>query len=148
MQSVEGVYRSIPVTIARSDFDETEWWDGVTATHELVEELSSLLPQLPSWQADIISWGEEDGDRIDIVSEQGALKEVFIRFDVRRMSWLFIIEILRIARTRGLGLLTEDGHLLRPTPVEFSSAVRRSTAARFVSDPEGFLEQLKKGEVE
>lgn len=143
LRAVQEQFVTIPLTITREQFDAIAWWDGAGDTQGVVSDLSKLLPSIPSWSPSIASWGESDGDRIDISCFDGSLDGILVRFDARVMTAGFISPVTQIARARSLLFLTEDQHVLRPSYPELVAALRRSTSFEYVTDPVGFLTRLR-----
>jgi len=144
--SVERRFQAVPVTIAREQYDRTDWWDGFDLQREIEEDFSELLPRGRSWDSERNTWGQEDGDRFDVLREGHRMAEVYGRLDVRRLSLPFLSRVLEVVRQRELLIVTEDRHLLRPSIKELLAAIHRSRSFAFVTDPEGFLSQLAKSE--
>ncbi len=79
-----------PVTISAADYDQMAWWRGFDGIDALRRDISALLPRRRSWSANIATWGDEDGDRIDLSHEGREAVEVFGRIDVRHLSLQFV----------------------------------------------------------
>ena len=140
--SVERHFRAVPLTLPAEEYDRVDWWDGVDLLHDIEEDLSRLLPPGHSWDSEQKTWGEEDGDRFDLLPTGPRISELFGRLDVRALSLPHLSRVIEMARRRDLLVVTEDRHILRPSMKEFLSAVRRSRSFAFVRDPDGFLDQL------
>jgi hypothetical protein len=140
--SVQRQFRAVPVTIPGEDYDRIDWWDGFDLLHDIEADLSRLLPRGRSWDSERETWGEEEGDRFDVLRDSHRIAEVYGRLDVRRLSLPFLNRVVEIARRRNLLIVTEDRHVLRPSVKELLAAIHRSRSFAFVSDPEGFLNQL------
>jgi len=141
----EGVvrrYRTIPVVISQSDFDQEQWWDGSPPPNEFESEISQLLPPLPSWSSDLKQWGFDDGNRIDICRNKGMFSSIYVRVDVRDVSLVFIATLMDMARRNGCLLRTQEGRVIPPSFAIVLSAIRGSKAFRFVQDPQAFLDAL------
>jgi hypothetical protein len=136
-------YGSIPIAIPSADIDASDWWQGTSPPADLAERLSSFLPQASTWSRNIQSWGQEDGDRIDVVWANEGVAEIFLRVDVRRISYALLDKVSRLARANRW-VLWVDGHVLRPSPGQVLRAIHRSDAFRFVQDPETFLLALER----
>jgi hypothetical protein len=129
---------SLPIAIARADINAGDWWKGTKLPADFAERLSSVLPQGSSWSSSLQTWGQEDGDRVDLVWEDDELADIFLRVDVRRVSYDRLDKVLRLARAYRWVLWT-GGQILRPSLGQLLRAIQRSDAFRFVQDPEGFL---------
>lgn len=140
--SIERRFRAMPVTIPHEEYDRGEWWTGFDRLQEIEEDLSRLLPPTRSWDSERNTWGEEDGDRFDLLRDRVAITEVYGRLDVRKLSLPFLNRVVEIARRYDLLIVSEDRHVLRPSVKELLVAIHRSRSFAYVTDPEGFLNQL------
>lgn len=140
--SVDRRFRVMPVTLPVAEYDRVDWWEGLDLLRDIEADLSQLLARGRSWDSQRETWGEEAGDRFDVLLDGPRIAEVYGRIDVRQLSLPFLNRLLEIARRRGLLFVTEDRHILRPSMRELLSAIHRSRSFAFVSDPEGFLNKL------
>ena len=124
------------------EVDSEEWWRG-TDKSALRIDLSELLSSAPSWHDDIERWGTEDGDRIELMSDGLLIVDVFIRIDVREISYKFLVQLLEFFRRNSLLLIAEGGAILEPRISDLIAAIRWSTSFRFVSNPTEFLQRLE-----
>lgn len=76
-------YQAIPLVISKSDFDKQDWWKDSPTPPDLESEISKFLPTLNSWSEKLKQWGFDDGDRVDIWWDDGAISDVYVRIDVR-----------------------------------------------------------------
>lgn len=139
---ISDLYRGIPLAIPRADFDSRKWWPGTAAPTNLGAELNKLLPPLTSWNSSLEQWGDEDGNRIDVLWDNRSIVDIFIRID--SISHVFLVGLLEVTRTHDWLLRTQDGRVLRPFMSKLLSAIPRSDAFRFVEDPRAFFEALEK----
>jgi len=105
------------------------------------ERFAAVLAVGRSWSAEIEQWGTEESDRIDVMRDLAAPPEVFCRFDLR--EWKPELYRRFIECLRGIGGHLESAEAGDTVALElgaFESALRSSSAARFVADPRGFLE--------
>jgi hypothetical protein len=144
-ETIRRRYGSRPVAISSADIDAGGWWKGIRVPADLAERLLSILPQGSSWSSSIQTWGQEDGDRIDLVWDNDELADIFLRVDVRRISYELLDKVLRLAQANRW-VLWIDGHVLRPSLGQLLRAIQRSDAFRFVQDPKDFLLALDRVE--
>jgi hypothetical protein len=144
--NVERRFRVMPVTLPVEEYDRVDWWEGFDLLREIEDELSRLLPRGGSWDSERETWGEEDGDRFDVLRDGHRIVDVYGRLDIRKLSLPFVNRLIEVARRHDLLVVTEDRHVLRPSLKELLAAIHRSRSFAFVADPEGFLKQLAKAE--
>lgn len=130
--------------ISRADLDSQEWWKDVAAPTNLRTDLATLLPPLKSWNSNLEQWGHEDGNRIDVMWDNGAITDIFIRVDVRNLSHVFLVNLLELVRKNDWLLRSQDERVFRPSLTKLLTAIHKSHAFRFVEDPRAFLEELEK----
>ena len=131
-----------PVSISRELLDETRWWDGKVDPELLDADLASFLRKSKSWHPEIAVWGEEDGNRIDVIYENNNVVEIFVRIDLRQLDRGFVIALVRLAKKYDCVFVTSTMRVLEPTLNNLIKAMEESDAHRFVDDPKGFLESL------
>ena len=122
-----------------SDLDGTPWW----ATHGLPtgyqKRLSAVASAGQSWSADLQTWGSQDGNRVDVWSEDGRVSAVMARVDVRRLDSRFGAALLHFVRTAQAVLVRSDGLVVEPQIATYTTALRSSEAWKFASDPAAFF---------
>ena len=106
------------------------------------ERLSSVLPIGHSWSDSIELWGDSDSDRIDVSRAPGTAPEIFCRFDLREWKPELYGRFIECVRSIGGHLTTAEGEDVGLELGALESALRSSSAARFVADPETFLRAL------
>jgi hypothetical protein len=143
--AVKRICGEVPPTISQELFDSAEWWEGTVIQESAKQALSGLLSQTNSWSLDIQTWGEEDGNRVDLVFDNERLQDFFVRIDVRDSSHAFILGLLRMAKDLGLLMVTQDRIIIRPDFTGLMEAIRGSGCFRFVSNPEQFMRSIKEG---
>ena len=110
---------------------------------DLLRVIDGMLVRRKSWSENLVLWGEENGNRIDIFLEEGKIANVNARIDLRQPSVAFLELLLKIARYCGAHFRTEDELDIPAEKERILEAIRHSEAFRFVSDPQRFFEELK-----
>ena len=127
-----------PLRIPRELLDETKWWDGKVAPDRLDADLASFLRKTKSWHPQLAVWGEEDGNRIDVLYENNDVFEIFVRIDLRQRDRGFVIALVRLATKHEGVFVTSTMRVLEPTVNNLIKAMKESDAYRFVNDPKAF----------
>ena len=102
------------------------------------ELVGSFLPSARSWRRDLEVWGSDEGDRIDIPTDDSS--EVFARFDLREWKPTLYDQFLAFVRAVGGRLQADNGDEVPLTSEAFQRTLSQSDAARFVRDPRGYLD--------
>jgi hypothetical protein len=116
---------------------DTHWWSTATLPAGYVHQLAAIAPLAPPppRPAELQTWGNEDGNRIDVWSENGKATRMIARIDVRHLDAKFGALLLQFARSAGAVLVRQDGLVVEPLVGAFGAALRTSEAWRYASDP-------------
>ena len=109
------------------------------------ERLDAVASRFVSWNSNILAWGAQDSNCVEIYHESGQPTDGLLRIDLRDPDSVFIEVILRFLQASGFGLEDEQGRRVEPVPSEFALALGGSRAFRFVEDPELYLRRLQLG---
>ena len=124
-----------------SDLDATPWWAAHALPPDYQRRLGAVASVGPSSSADVQTWGSEDGNRIDVWSDDSRVSAIMARVDVRRLDSKFGAALLQFVRTADAVLVRSDGLVVEPTIAAYAGALRNSAAWKFANDPAA---QLKK----
>ena len=112
--------------------------------HERDAVLSQLISELPlAWssEAGMRAYGAVDGNRIDVIGEQGlVIDEIRVRFDIRSIDQEFLSRVIAYARAMGSVCLTEELEIVEPDRESLIREFENSTARRFLVDPTAYLD--------
>jgi len=134
----------IPETVSNEEYLANRWWLSENSTSESLIRLDSFLPRRPSWDNGIVAWGDEDGNRVDLVLSQGIIEEVYVRFDVKDLGGSFLPRVVDLAKSMDLIFLgLESRRLIEPNRPDLIYEIRGSRAFKFVEDPIRFFRGLK-----
>jgi hypothetical protein len=125
--------------VALSQLLDTDWWsaEGLPSSYE--RQLTAIAPAGTSRTADLHTWGEEDGNRIDLWWDNGKPARMTARVDVRRLNATFGAKLLQFARVADAVLVRRDGLVIEPSVGAFGAALRTSEAWKYASDPAAHL---------
>jgi hypothetical protein len=118
-----------------SDLAATAWWASDTLPSDYQRRLAAVASVGPSPSAALQTWGSEDGNRIDVLSEGGRVSAIMARVDVRRLDSKFGAALLQFVRAVGAVLVRSDGLVVEPTIAAYAASLRNSDAWRFSNDP-------------
>jgi len=139
---IAGLKEDLPLAISEDDYLEGHTWRAHDHLADLPITLSELLPPRDTWSDDLKSWGEEDGDRVDLYHSGGEPDEWYVRFDMRSPNHVFIAKIVElIARYDGV-IVTSAKYVVPPSYIKLLSHMQRSDSFRCVEDPEKFFAEL------
>jgi hypothetical protein len=110
-------------------------WSAALLPADYRGKLAAVAPPASSSNADVQSWGPEEGNRIEVSFVDGRATKVIARVDVRRLDSKFGAMLLQFARTADAVLVRSDGLVVEPLVGAFAAALRNSAAWRFANDP-------------
>jgi len=111
-------------------------------------QLDSMLPRSKSWSGELELWGQEDGNCVHVHLERGQPTDGVLRVDLRSVDSDFIRHILDFLSSMKFGLEDTAGNWVDPNLGEFTLALKRSSAYRFVENPDQFFRRLIAGGLE
>jgi hypothetical protein len=131
-------------------FDETDWWANTQPPEDLAEQLTAVLPEIQSWDSTSRVWGHEDLDTVAIGYKSGeagvgVVDEFWARLDLREPRPDVLDAFVAICRACDGWWIAGAANrrvLVDPNRDSVLMAIRGSTAARFVVDPQGVLRSL------
>ena len=118
---------------------DTAWWSTERFPAAYAQQLAAIASPGASWTAERQTWGAEDGNRVDVWSENGKPTRVTARVDVRRLDSRFGAMLLQFARAAGAVLVRRDGLIVEPLVGAFGAALRSSEAWRYANDPAAYF---------
>jgi len=125
--------------VSLSQVLDSDWWSVERLPSSYERHLTAIAPSGKSWTADRHTWGEEDGNRIDLWWDNGKPARMTARVDVRRLDATFGAKLLQFARIADAVLVRRDGLVIEPSVGAFGAALRTSDAWRYASDPAAYL---------
>ena len=126
-------------TLGSSDLRATPWWATDALRPDYQRQLSAIASIGTSSTAEAQTWGSEDGNRIDVLSDDGRVSAIMARVDVRRLDSKFGAALLQFVRTAGAVLVRSDGLVVEPTIAAYAAALRNSDAWKLSNDPAASL---------
>jgi hypothetical protein len=136
-----------PIGWLSKDERDQPWWLDRQPVPGLFAALDALLTRSTE-TADRIQWGPDDGNRVDVLLENGKIEEILIRIDLREPDPQFIDGVTELAANLGCDFLTMDGSFGEADGPTLAMLIRNSRALRFVRDPMTFLRRVAAGGIE
>jgi hypothetical protein len=127
---------------------DTDWWSAEHLPSGFSQQIAAIVPIGSSSTSARQTWGEEEGNRIDVWFENGRATRMNARVDVRRLDAKFGAMLLQFARVADALLVRADGLVVEPLVGAFGAALRSSPAWRYVSDPAAYLASYSEPEEE
>ena len=125
--------------VALPEIMDTNWWSTERLPLGYSQQLAAIAPLGSSSATELQTWGEKDGNRVDVWSESGKAIRMTARVDVRRLDARFGAMLLQFARIADAVLVRRDGLVVEPIVGAFGAALRSSEAWRYASDPAAYF---------
>jgi hypothetical protein len=122
-------------SIALPKLMETDWWSSERLPVGYSQQLAAIASPASSPAAEHQSWGDEDGNRIDVWFANGHATRMTARVDVRRLDSKFAAMLIQFARVADAVFVRRDGVVVEPLVGAFGGALRTSQAWRYATDP-------------
>jgi hypothetical protein len=123
-------------------------WDVPGLPQQVMSEARTLLEQsleepfqvTPDW----LSFGEESGNRVDLLFGENGGGELAVRIDARKYSESFMALLVKLASATGCWFFSpEFGTHLEADLLALFAALDQSRAAAFCASPRDFMIALK-----
>jgi hypothetical protein len=118
---------------------DADWWSADHLPAGYAQQLAAIASPGSSSTAELQTWGEADGNRVDVWSENGKATRMTARVDVRRLDARFGAMLLKFAQVADAVLVRRDGLVIEPLVGAFGAALRTSEAWKYANDPAAFL---------
>lgn len=143
-EKLADLFGDVPSSISQEVYLATEWWNKQQPSDDYETFLASFVAPRASWSEDVKCWGEEGGNRINVVLEKECVVEMSARFDLRNLDEVFTCTVVDFARRNGCVFLGESMELVEPSVGNLKSMLMVCDAARFVRNPTLYLDEIKR----
>ena len=101
------------------------------------------MPKADSWSDDLSLWGNDNVHDISVWHGEGKIFSIGFRLDLRENITSILSALCEAASALNCMLFVPGQKvILNPNVFELKRYILKSNAAKFVSDPEGFLNGL------
>lgn len=120
-------------------------WKGRQPDSNFKESLGEILPPSKSCHDELLTWGNEKESDIQVWIENEIIDGIHIRLDLNQNFNDLIIMVVKVAKSLNCALFfPEFSSVVEANEFELKNAIKKSSAAKFVHDPEGFLNEISK----
>ena len=144
--SLQLIPKGAPTPVVGPDgFDVAPSWKGfstgVDMRDRLKQQFSDAREVLPGW----LQWGQEDGNSIDGIVEDGEFHELSARLDARTDHDSFVQFLCEFATAIDCRFFCpEFSSMIEPNPSRLRSEIAQSRAALWHTNPVAVLERARK----
>jgi hypothetical protein len=128
------------------DLLDTDWWSAERLPTGYSQQLTATVPGGSSLTPEHQTWGEADGNRVDVWFENGRATRMTARVDVRRLDAKFGAMLIQFARVAEAVFVRADGLVVEPLVGAFGAALRTSSAWQYANDPAAHLSSYSERE--
>lgn len=115
-------------------------WQERQPDSGLKEVLGKILPPSKSWHDDLLTWGRTEEHDIQVWYENETIDGIHIRLDLRRNLKEITVKIVKAAKALDCALyFPEQKTVVKANQFELKNAIKKSNAAKFISNPQEFL---------
>src|SRR6266498_3271921 len=144
--NVISLFGVVPPLLEEIDLEKVESWKVVLLDINCEELFSSFVSVDESWSPEIQMWGEENGNRVEVVGAIDQPESIFIRIDARELNDRFLHGVVKAAeRLDALLLLIENMKVIEPRLHLLKESVNCSNAKRWVDNPTKFIKSIRSG---
>lgn len=123
-----------------SELMDTKWWASGSLPADYASKLTAVAGEASSHsEPEVQTWGEPDGNRVDVRLDDGRVTQVTARVDVRRLDARFGAMLLQFARIADAVLIRRDGLVIEPMAGAFGAALKTSDSWKYANDAATFL---------
>ncbi|WP_039033180.1 hypothetical protein [Shewanella sp. ECSMB14102] len=120
-------------------------WNGRQPESDFKDTLGEVLPPSKSWHEELLTWGNEKEHDIQVWYENETIDGIHIRLDLNQNLNEIIIKVVKAAHALNCALFFPELKLVAEANVfEMKNAIKNSNAAKFVSNPQEFINELSK----
>ena len=130
--------------LPREVLESADLWEGRQLPPGYERQLEAILPWAPSWDPEWKLFGSEEGTRVDVITEDGAVQEVRLRVDARSLEPEVLERLVGFVSSIDCVLITPVGRVIEPDAMALWVELELSPAQAFVRDPIGFLDRLQR----
>lgn len=132
-------------SLPQDEWGEREWWIKRQPPHDFRDVFLTMLPTLKSWSEDLLQWGVQASDLVEVWIEEDAVEAVSARIDCRNLNSVFIRNIFDIASDWDCNLVYDRYRTVLPESLpEFIDAIWNSPNHQFMKAPAEWLPKLAK----
>lgn len=118
-------------------------WESRQPEIDVVPVLSRILPLSESWHNDLISFGDNQSDDIEVWHQDQAIDGISIRIDLKKDVKRTVVRVVGAAKELGcVFFVPEKGSFVEANEFALIKAVKESDAAQYVDDPIGILDDI------
>lgn len=131
--------------LAKQECEETAWSYTLQLPEDFQTRLSTILPIHKSWHEQLLQWGTQTGDLIEVWMDGDKVVFIEARIDCRNLNTEFMRQLFMLAGEWGFRLVYPRYAMVLPGVWDdFMRAVSESPNLKFLQNPTEWLPKLAK----
>ncbi|MDA1277950.1 MAG: hypothetical protein O2960_28480 [Verrucomicrobia bacterium] len=132
-------------SLTEQECEEQAWTGALKVPIGFQERLSTIRPNIKSWHEQLLQWGKQDGDLIEVWLKGETVESVCARIDCRSLDAEFIRQVFDLARDWSARLVHDRYRTVLPDDLEgFIRMIWESPNLKFMEAPTEWLPKLAK----
>ena len=124
--------------------DPESAWIDVPVGYDVVRVLAYVLPQSEAKAGETAHFGDYERHDIQLAASATTLEYIRLRADLRAPDVMQLLtDLWSATQIMGADCMTPEGKRLEPEPRTWADYLATTLAARFVSDPTGYLATIR-----
>ncbi|EPR5147930.1 hypothetical protein ACU6FY_004579 [Vibrio alginolyticus] len=125
-------------------YDTAYLWKDRQPVSDLTVVFDEIPPPSKSWDRELLVWGNEKEHDIQVWYDGEAVESIHIRLDLNHELCEIINKVIKAAIALDCVLFfPEFKSVVMASESELKHAIKKSNAAKFMSDPKGFFNNVK-----
>lgn len=120
--------------------DTVDWWKGVQLPSDYETILSGILSPGASWSKSLKGWGDYDGDRIELLYENGSVVEINVRINIIKINLEYVSRLADFAKQTDSLIVNSNLELIEANLEAILKDIKSSRAFLFLQDPKAFFD--------
>jgi hypothetical protein len=124
-------------------FDPTRSWIGQQPRDNFEKVFDAILPRAESWSKDLTLWGDTKTNDISVWRDDANVSSIDFRLDLRENDVSLMNSLVNSAISLNCVLFIPGQRVvIKPNIFELKKYILKSSAAKYVKDPEAFLNNV------
>ncbi|EKD71906.1 MAG: hypothetical protein ACD_46C00070G0002 [uncultured bacterium] len=133
---------AIDLLVGAEGYDTSIAWQPAKSAKSVEPLLSNIMPSKEAWHENLRAWGNEESNDIQLWVENGNIDSLKIRFDLRNDTEDLKIKVIDCSKKLSCDIFIPDTkEIIKPDIDALSKVISKSSAARFVENPEKFFNE-------
>ncbi|MCI5090544.1 hypothetical protein [Phaeodactylibacter sp.] len=107
-------------------FEDNVFWSSISASTSLFEDFEKILPKGKSWSKDLLIFGNEESNCLEVYRENDQVASVSLRVDYSCDYEVFLREVIEFFHSKKLAVIDENHQFLEVSYPSIKNAIDES----------------------